>query len=165
MSEPQVAKRADPRPAPRDAAARAAALREHGGLDEDGIDEFYVNPSDIPDGWAYEWKRDTVLNQEDPAYQVSLARAGWEPVPADRHPSYMPKGKFDSIRRKGMVLMERPQVIVDEARERELRKARDQVQVKEAQLNSTPDGQFGRDDPRVKPKIKRGYEAPIAIPE
>jgi hypothetical protein len=56
--------------------------------------------------------------QEDPAYAVSLARKGSEPVPADRHPSFMPDGaRFATIERKGMVLMERPLELTEEARE------------------------------------------------
>lgn len=143
------------------AAARTAELRGHiGDLDEGG-DDFYVNPSDVPDGWAYEWKRKTVLNQEDPAYQVQLARVGWQPVPASRHPAYMPgDAKYATIERKGMVLMERPQEIVDEARARELRRARAQVHQKEEQLNAAPAGQFERankDSSLV--KVKKSYEA------
>lgn len=97
------------------AARRAAELRDHrnGDMDE-GIDEFYIDPADIPEGWSYEWKRRTVLGAEDPAYQVALARAGWEPVPTSRHPSYMPMGgDYPFIERKGMILMERPLEITD----------------------------------------------------
>jgi len=37
------------------------------------------------------------------------------------------------------------------------------VRAKEAQLNQAPDGTFERDDPRVKPSIKKSFEAmPIA---
>lgn len=148
------------------AAQRAAELREHLGDMDEGSDDFYVSPSDVPDGWSYEWKRKTVLGQEDPAYQVQTARKGWEPVPASRHPSYMPDGgAHKTIERKGMVLMERPQEITDEARAAELRRARNQVRQKEAQLNAAPDGQFARankDAPLV--KVAKSYEA-MPIPE
>jgi len=156
----------DMRPAMREespldrARRRAAELRKHGAVDEDFTDEFYVNPSDIPDGWSYEWKRRTVLGQEDPGYNVAIARAGWEPVPASRHPAYMPAGSSGAvIERKGMVLMERPKEITDDARNRDLRRAKGQVQQKEAQLNESGPGQFGKDDPRVKAKIGKSYEA------
>ncbi len=149
------------------AARRAAELRDHrnGDMDE-GVDEFYIDPSDIPEGWSYEWKRRTVLGAEDPAYQVALARAGWEPVPTSRHPSYMPMGgDYPFIERKGMILMERPLEITDEARNAELRKARMQVRQKEAQLNSAESGHFERankDQSLV--KVRKSYEA-IPIPE
>lgn len=147
------------------AARRAQELRDHRGALDDGTDDFYVDPAAIPPGWDYEWKRRTTLGAEDPAYQVALMRAGWEPVPASRHPEMMPdRGNFAVIERKGMILMERPKEITDEMRALELRKARQQVRQKEAQLNNAPEGQFGRDHAQVRPKINKSYEA-IPIPE
>lgn len=149
------------------AARRAAELRDHHNGDmDDGVDEFYVDPADIPEGWSYEWKRRTVLGAEDPAYQVALARAGWEPVPTSRHPSYMPMGgDYPFIERKGMILMERPLEITEDARNAELRKARMQVRQKEAQLNSAESGHFERtnkDQSLV--KVKKSYES-IPVPD
>lgn len=147
---------------------RAAELRGHMGEIEDGLDEFHIPPDMIPDGWTYEWKRHTVFNQEDPAYNVQLAREGWEPVPVNRcpiHRSMMPVNwAKHTIERKGMVLMERPAEITADYRNRDIRRAKFQVMQKEQQLSSTPDGTLTRDDPRVSPKIKKSYE-PIAIPE
>lgn len=148
------------------AARRAAEIRNHiGGMDE-GTDEFYVPPDSIPEGWTYEWKRKSVLGQEDAAHQVALARMGWEPVPASRHPSFMPEGgRYATIERKGMVLMERPIEITQEARAAEQRRARLQVRQKEEQLNAAPAGQFDRsnkDSSLV--KVKKTYEA-VPIPK
>jgi hypothetical protein len=149
----------DPRAA---AARRAAEIRGHSeGVDE-GADEFRTPTP--PDGWEYEWKRRTLLGQEDPAYQVQLARMGWDPVSTNRHPEMMPmQGNHPVIERKGMVLMQRPAVISDESRANELRKARNQVRVKEQQLNATPDGTLTRDHPSARPQIKKGY-SPIEVP-
>lgn len=159
------------RPAMRDddprarAAKRAAEVRGNVGTMDEGVDDFYINPAEIPDGWTYEWKRKTIAGQEDPAYQVALARMGWEPVPADRHPNMMPtNGNYAVIERKGMILMERPKELSDEARSIELRRARQQVNNKKSQLGSAPDGQFGRDHASVKPKISTSYE-PMPIPK
>lgn len=148
------------------AARRAAELRDHGALGDEGTDEFYIDPNDVPPGWTYEWKRKLTMGAEDPAYEVHLARAGWEPVPTSRHPSYMPQGNYPIIERKGMVLMERPAEITGEARERELRKARNQVRQKEQQLNSADPGQFERHKSDGSPLVKVGksWEA-IPIPE
>jgi len=147
------------------AAKRAAELRGHLGDMDQGRDDFYVPPEYIPDGWSYEWKRKTNVGQEDPAYQVALARMGWEPVPASRHPSMMPDGnKYQIIERKGMILMERPLEITEEARAIEQRLARNQVRQKEAQLASAPDGTMTRDHAQTKPRISKGYEA-IPIPK
>lgn len=148
------------------AAKRAEQVRGHVGSMDEGTDDFYIPAEMVPDGWSYEWKRKTILGQEDPAYAVALARKGWEPVPADRHPSMMPGGSsFATIERKGMVLMERPLELTDEAREIERRRARAQVRQKEEQLNAAPSGQFDRnnkDNSLV--KVKKSYEA-MPIPE
>jgi hypothetical protein len=152
----------DPRAA---ASRRAAEIMQHlGGLDE-GTDDFYVDPSKIPDGWSYEWKRKTIYNQEDPAYQVQLARTGWEAVPVSRHPEMMPaNGNHHTIERKGMQLMMRPKVITEQFRNIDQRNAKEQVKYKEAQLGAAPEGQFGRDHAQVKPKISKGYE-PMPVPK
>jgi len=71
----------------------------------------------------------------------------------------MPKGNWQTIERDGMILMERPKVLTDDVHRENLRKARLQVKAKEAQLNQAPDGTFERDDPRVKPSIKKSFEA------
>ena len=148
------------------AARRAAEIENHLGNQDEGTDDFFIPADMIPEGWTYEWKRKTVLNQEDPAYQVQIARTGWEPVPASRHPAFMPVGgKHVTIERKGMILMERPSTITDRARQIELQRARNQIRQKEAQLSSAPDGQFDRSnkgDSLV--KVRRSVE-PMVIPK
>ena len=150
------------------AAERAAEIRSgfDGGNMDEGTDDFFIEQDKIPDDWTYEWKRFTVFNQEDPSYQVQLRRQGWEPVPASRHPEMMPVGSTDpTIIRKGMILMERPTVITDELRRIDTKRARDQVRVKEQQLNEAPQGQFERDNKGAKlANIKKSYEA-IPIPD
>lgn len=169
---PQEEARPDIRPPLREedprtrAARRAAEIRNHiGGLDE-GTDEFYIPLESIPEGWTYEWKRKSVLGQEDAAHQVALARLGWEPVPASRHPAFMPDGgKHAVIERKGMILMERPVEITNEARAVELRRARLQVRQKEEQLTAAPAGQFERSNKgNSLAKVNRSYES-IPVPE
>jgi len=148
------------------AARRAAEIRNHGNVDDDGIDEFFVDPAVIPPGWSYEWKRRTVMNEENAAYQVQLQLKGWEPVPSSRHPEYMPiNGRFANIERKGMVLMERPLEITEAARQAENRKARVQVRSKEEQLNAAPGGTFERNNQDGgMAKVNKSYE-PIPIPQ
>jgi len=145
------------------AARRAAELRGHAGGLEDGVDEFYVDPRMVPEGWSYEWKRHLLLGAEDPSYNVSLAREGWEPVPVNRdnmHRAMMPMNWTGAyIERKGQILMERPTEIVEEIRAMDRRRARDQVRAKEAQLSGTPEGTLTREDARVRPNINKGWEA------
>jgi hypothetical protein len=117
----------------------------------------------VPEGWSYEWKRHLLLGAEDPSYNVSLAREGWEPVPVNRdnmHRAMMPMNWTGAyIERKGQILMERPTEIVEEIRAMDRRRARDQVRAKEAQLSGTPEGTLTREDARVRPNINKGWEA------
>ena len=155
-------------PSQKTAAERAAEIRSgfDGGNMDEGTDDFFIEQEKIPDDWTYEWKRFTVLNQEDPSYQVQLRRQGWEPVPAARHPEMMPVGSKDpTVIRKGMILMERPTAITEELRQIDKKRARDQVRVKEQQLNEAPQGQFERDNKGNKlASVKKSY-TPIPIPD
>lgn len=144
---------------------RAAEIMGHIGDMDEGTDDFYIDRADIPEGWTYEWKRLTLLGAEDPTYTVQLLRMGWEPVPASRHPHMMPPGwSKGTIERKGLILMERPAEVVDQARRLRDKAARDQVRAKEAQLSGTPEGTMTRDHASVRPKINKGWEA-LPVPE
>jgi hypothetical protein len=68
------------------------------------------------------------------------------------------------IMRDGLVLMECPTEIVKEREMINLSRARDQVRYKETQLSGTPDGTMTRDHAKVRPQIKKSYEA-MPIPE
>ena len=151
----------DPRAA---AARRAAEIRANQSPDDDGVDEFKLPPA--PDGWTYEWKTKSVMGAINHAHLTELRRQGWEEVPTQRHPEEMPVGGKDPIiERKGMILMQRPTVIVEESRRSQLIKARSQVKFKEEQLNGTPEGGLGhRDHAQVRPKISKGYE-PMQVPK
>ena len=150
------------------AAKRVAEIRAHRqGLDLDNTDQYSIDPYMVPEGWSYEWKRKSIYNQEDPSYQVKLADGGWTPVPANRdsrHKALMPTGNYNTIERDGMILMERPKELTDEAKAIELRRARNQVRAKEQQLSTAPDGTLSRDDARVRPQVKKSYEA-MPIPQ
>jgi hypothetical protein len=145
---------------------RAEELRQHGSnAANEAPDPLYVDPNDIPDGWSYEWKMFTVYGAENPAYQIELQRRGWTAVPRERHPHMMPLGSNEAfIMRDGPILMECPMEIVEERRAEELRAARQQVRSKEQQLAGTPDGTMTRDHVKVRPQIKKSYEA-MPIPE
>ncbi len=90
-----------------------------------GTDRYYIDPSLPPDGWVYQWKRYSVLGQEDPGYLAELAQVGFTPVPADR-PNL--QGVFYPVGYKatnnciivgGQILMERPIELEMEARDEE----------------------------------------------
>ena len=144
---------------------RAAEIMGHIGDLDEGHDKFFVPLEEIPDGWTYEWKTRTVYNQENPAYQVSLARTGWEPVPASRHPSMMPKGDATAtIERDGQVLMMRPEVITDQVRGIEDKKAKDRVRINEKKLSGERVDKFGDAGKASPASIRKSYE-PMQIPE
>lgn len=88
-------------------------------------DPFYVPREIVEPGWSYEWKRHAVLNQEDPGYAAELNMNGWTPVPAERHPGmWAPEGTQGPIIRQGLMLMERPEALTQEARDEERKAAR-----------------------------------------
>jgi hypothetical protein len=151
----------DPRAA---AARRAAEIRANMNPDDDGVDEFKLPPA--PDGWTYEWKTKSVMGAINHAHLTELKRQGWDEVPTERHPEEMPiGGAHPVIERKGMILMQRPTVIVEDARRAQLMKARSQVKFKEEQLSGTPEGGLGhRNHEQVKPRISKGYE-PMPVPK
>lgn len=170
-SEPKLASRGEVRPSMREespterARQRAAEIRGHLGDLDEGTDEFYVPKDIIPDGWTYEWKRYSTYNQIDSSHIREMERKGWSFVPASRHPSMLAIGDSGNIiLRKGLVLMERPTEIVEEARLIEKRRAAAQVRAKEEQLAGTPEGTMTRDHAKAKPQIKKSYEA-IPIPD
>jgi hypothetical protein len=132
----------------------------------DTEDKFPMPAGGPPDGWHYEWKRHTVYGAQNPAYTVALSASGWRPVPSSRHPEFMPTvGTYETIEREGLILMEIPKSVFKHREERNLKRAREQVSIKQAQLHRPAGpGQFERSNkgqPMV--DIKRGYE-PLSIP-
>lgn len=141
------------------AEARLREIRQN--LPEGGAlrDKFWA--PDAPPGFTYEWKVRTVLNEEQSSYLVELQRNGWDAVPLSRHPEMMPSGwKGSTIEVEGLVLMERPTVLIDEDREMERRAAREAVFTKEQQLRSGRDNDLGRREVHTLSKSR----APIAVP-
>lgn len=94
-----------------------------------GSNRFDFDRSIIPTGMTYEWKRKTVFGQEDTENLINLEQNGWNSVPADRHPELMGRRATagGEICRGGLLLMERPAEITDEARELDTFAARHQV--------------------------------------
>lgn len=124
-------------------------------------DDFFVDRRVIPQGASYEWKRETAYGARNPAYEIGLADNHWKPVPASRHPHLLPEGSNESvIRRDGMVLMERPAYLTQEARQEDYTKARDQVNGHRSKISSTPDGTLER----RQASINTSYE-PMMIPD
>jgi len=124
------------------AEARIRQLR--GNPDLSGMDRDKYWAPTPPDGWDYQWKLKSVLNQDDIDRIRQNELHGWEPVPLNRHPELMPRGwKGETIEVGGLVLMERPKLFTDEAREEERRLAREAVYTKESQMKEGRSGDLG----------------------
>lgn len=143
------------------ARAEARAREIRGNMPDGGAsrDKFWAPPP--PPGFDYQWKMRTVLGEEFYSYQVELARNGWEPVPLSRHPELMPAGwSGETIEVEGLVLMERPKIFTDEAREQDARAAREAIATKEAQLRDGRAGDLGAREVHRFSKSR----GPIAVP-
>ena len=117
-----------------------------------------------PEGFGYEWKAVSIMGKSDPHRDSELMRQGWEPVSLSRHPEMMPPNwKGDIIEQGGLVLMERPMELVEEAKARSRHEALSVVRNKETQLGMAPKGTFQRGGPQQR-GVAKSYQ-PIAIPD
>lgn len=102
---------------------------------DDDSDRLKVPKEIIPDGMEYLWVTASIYGQAQPQRMARFQKQGWVPVPASRHDGlFMPRGHNGYIEIDGLVLHERSKKISDMARAHEYKKARAQIQAKEAQL-------------------------------
>lgn len=100
----------------------------HNAANGPSVDKYAIPPDMIPPGWVYQWKRATLLNEEQHQYMGQLRAAGWTPVMAEAHPGmYMPLGHKGPIMVDGLMLMETPEELWQEAVNDEKRRAADEV--------------------------------------
>lgn len=94
-----------------------------------GTNRFDFDHAIIPDDMVYEWKRKSIYGQEDVEHLINLDANGWSPVPAERHPELMGRRAVlgGEIVRGGMILMERPKELSEEARDLDTFAAKNQV--------------------------------------
>lgn len=93
-------------------AREAELLARHDAFDGSlVIDKFAIDDNIVPEGWQYGWKTQSLVGQEQRENITELVNAGWEFVPASRHPGMMPAGYTGNIVRGGMVLMEIPKSV------------------------------------------------------
>lgn len=149
--------RAKPRPdAPREE-TRTAPREERLQRRRRKVDDrFAIDLSIVPRGYVYQWKRASVYGQPDVQHQVDLRENGWRPVPSVRHPNMMPDGATGAIEKDGMVLMERPEYLDQEARDEDYNLARAQLDRKNSQLGVTPPGTIpgSREHPSARANTK-----------
>ena len=142
--------RQDVRPNVRMDSIRAAEIRAQEIMEALDGDIGTGNELDLmgikaPPGWEYNLKAVSVVGMENRHHLLSMKRTGWTPVPASRHPQVMPAGYDGPIEIKGLMLMEKPKILTDRARELEQREAMDQIRNAEAQLMDVPANTAPRD--------------------
>lgn len=120
--------------------------------------KFDIAMEDIPNDMSYQWNNSTVYGKEDHSYNSDMAAQGWEPVHSSRHPHLVPPGYDGPIILDGMVLVERPKELTQEAIREDRMRALGEVRAKEDQLyGARPDTPVGRSL-----GIKKDFERPTA---
>lgn len=128
--------------------AREEATREPNRKDPNRLqrtrkrseDRLYVDPKIIPAGISYEWKRESFYGKSDKIHINELMDNHWKPVPKDRHPGLITE-------RDGLILMERPAYLTDEATEENFNEAMGREAGQRQEIRQTPAGQFTREHP------------------
>lgn len=100
----------------------------------------------IPDGMDYNWKRQFFYGKEDKQHRIRMGQFHWTEVPYSRHEGRIatddPEKKI--ISNGGLILMERPCYLSQEAHEEEQKRANQQVKDKIRSLKLSPEGTFNR---------------------
>ncbi len=113
---------------------RSGEVRGRGGeilarnnRNNDGIDQFDVPAHMREKGWSLQWVRHSCYGKEDAQNVHIHMENGWRPVPANRWDGHFhPKGHQGGIIRDGMILMERPETLTDQAIQDGIRAAKSQ---------------------------------------
>jgi hypothetical protein len=158
----------DPRARPRDAEPREVAPPTTGERltrRRRTVDPLYFDQRIVPAGFSYEWKCDDVMGQPNTAHMIGVRENHWVPVPAARHPELAYQGDTQ-IRRPGLVLMQRPKYLTDEAQMEDLGEALKPVQQMDQLMYGTKPGELTRDHPSVRQASKvRQQWSPGAPPD
>jgi hypothetical protein len=119
-------------------------------------DQFAIPDSMRQEGWSYQWIAEVVLNEPQTAALIDFQNNGWTPVPASRCPGVMmPAGETGPIRRKGLMLVERPSVLTEEARAEEIADAKALVRANAEQF-MPPDSVASRAGLAPTGRIRKG---------
>lgn len=125
-------------------------------LQAEEVDTFYIDPSIIPNGLVYEWKRHEVYGKDDKSYEAELLRRGWVPVMAEEHPGYfVPYGNKGHVLRQGQGLYKMDATEYQNRQRYNQLMAKRQVSDQEKVLGIAPQGTFNR--PLA--KVTTNYEA------
>jgi hypothetical protein len=148
---------------PARAAPRTRTRMRHATAQDD---EFAIPKGEIPDGASYQWKRFTVMGQEDPFYLAAMRRQGWEPVDPKCHPNWVPEG-YDKpyIIRGGQILMERPKELTEQAEREVIDLTRQDMLTAEQRLGLAPKDTMTRNFSGLKNQVQKEMMRPVQIEE
>lgn len=139
---------------------------------DDSVDRFHIPKDMIPEGMSLQWITSQVYGQEQTQHRAEFERKGWTPVHGEDFNGrfdgmFMPKGQEGEINNGGLVLMARPKELTDAAEKRDLRKAKEQIAIKEAAMRGgdIPGVSLSTDHPTALAfnKVSRSYEQ-VQIP-
>lgn len=109
--------------------------------DEETPDRLKIADHLIPEGMSFLWVTDSVYGQSMPQHRAKFERMGWTPVHQEDFDGqldglFMPAGVAGEIKSDGLVLMARPREMTEASRQKDRRKAAEQVRIKESALRS-----------------------------
>jgi hypothetical protein len=104
----------------------------------DSVSDPFSIPMDLRDpDWDTQWVRVSVHGWEDVDNQVGMQENGWRPISANRpgwEGRFMPPGYKGAIQKSGLMLMERPMTLSQEAHDEEKRLVRAQTETQRQQF-------------------------------
>lgn len=163
ISPTETAKRS----ASRDKAHDSGRSRTRSRRQASDVDNpFYIPVEEIPEGSSYEWKRHSNVGQENPFYIAQMRSQGWEPVDPRRHPNWVPPG-YDKpeIIKEGMILMERPLELTQEAILENHTKATAQIAEAESRLGMAPKNTLSRQHPNLQNRVVKEWGRSVPVEE
>ena len=132
----------------------------------DSVSDPFSIPGDLQEpGWDRQWVRVSVHGWEDVDNQVGMQENGWRPISANRpgwEGRFMPSGYKGAIQKSGLMLMERPMALTEEARNEERRIVKGQTETQRQQFGmALPSGfEAGTPAARAATGIKVGRPEP-----
>jgi hypothetical protein len=128
------------------------------------IDRYYVPPELLAKhpSTSFEWKNYEIYGKPADAREVHFEQQqGWRACPHSMFPGYFaPIGEPGYILVDGMILMERPLQLTQEARREEIARAQYNARANQQRAAETPPGQA----PRLRPQFN-SQVVPLEIPE
>lgn len=95
---------------------RNGAILTRSNRSNEQADQFNVPERFKEPGWDYQWIRTSCMNKPDPAHVNANLENGWTPVQASQMPgAFMPSGHNGAIERDGLMLVERPLAMTEQA--------------------------------------------------